>query len=109
MALRINGKDMNDAVIKADQFEMKILELVPDHLKANIKGISREAFNFVPRFMSMVYPEKVIDARDKGIITVGPGKTIEPIIEFRERLRIEAFTTMELRYARKKLATTTVQ
>ena len=109
MAVRINGKDMKDAVIKADQFEMKILELVPDHLKASIKGISGEAFNFVPRFISMIYPDKAIDAKDTGIVTVGSGKTIDVIIEFREKLQIEAFITMELRYARKKLARIAVE
>jgi hypothetical protein len=109
MAIRINGKEMKDAVIQAGQFEMKILDLVPDHLKASIKGTSKDAFNFVPRFMSMVYPEKAIDAKDTGIITVGSGKTIEPVIEFRERLRIESFISMELRYARRKLATITVE
>ena len=30
MAVRINGKDMKDAVIKTDQFEMRFLELLPD-------------------------------------------------------------------------------
>jgi hypothetical protein len=109
MALRVNGQDMKDAVIKADQFEMKILELVPDRLKANIKGVSRDAFNFVPRFMSMIYSDKVIDAKDTGIVTVGSGKTIEATIEFREKLPIEAFIVMELRYARKKLASITVE
>jgi len=31
MALRVNGKDIKDAIIKTDQFEMRILELTPDH------------------------------------------------------------------------------
>jgi len=109
MAFRVNGQDMKDAVIKGDQFEMKILELVPDRLKASIKGVSRDAFNFVPRFMSMIYPDKTIDAKDTGIVTVGSGKTIEVGIEFRERLQIEPFIIMELRYARKKLASIAVE
>ena len=109
MALRVNGKDIKEAVIKADQFKMKILELVPDHLKASVKGIAGEAFNFVPRFMSMIYPDKAIDAKDTGIVTVGSGKTVEITIEFREKLHIETFITMELRYARKKLATIAVE
>ena len=109
MAFRVNGQDMKDAVIKGDQFEMKILELVPDRLKASIKGVSRDAFNFVPRFMSMIYPDKTIDAKDTGIVTVGSGRTIEVTIEFRERLQIEPFIIMELRYARKKLASIAVE
>jgi hypothetical protein len=109
MALRVNGKDMKDAVITADQFEMKILELVPARIRVSVKGIRGEAFNFVPRFMSMIYPDKTIDAKDTGIIAVGVGKTIEAIIEFREKLHIETFLIMELRYARKKLATITVE
>ena len=109
MAIRINGKDMKDAVIKTDQFEMKILEFIPDHIKVTITGISRESFNFVPRFISMVYPDRTIPAKDTGIITVGAGRTLEVVIGFREKLRIETFLIMELRYARKKLATITVE
>ena len=109
MAIRVNGKDMKDAVVKTDQFEMVILELVPSHLKASVKGTSREAFNFVPRFISMVYPDKTIAAKDTGIIVVGSRQTIEPVIQFQENLRIEAFLTMELRYSRTKLASIVVE
>ena len=109
MALRINGKDMKDAVIKTDQFEMHILELTPDHLKVAIKDSSGHPFNFVPRFVEMIYPEKSIAAKDAGIMTVGAGKTIEAAVEFREKLRIETFLTMELRYARRKIATIAVE
>ena len=104
MAVRVNGKDMKDAVIKTDQFEMRILELVPDHLKVTVKENTGHPFNFVPRFVEIIYPEKSIAAKDNGIISVGVGKTIEVVIEFREKLRIETFTMMDLRYARKKLA-----
>ena len=109
MALRINGKDMSEAVIKADQFEMRILEFVPDRFKASIKETAGDAFNFVPRFISIVYPEKTINARDTGIIVVGARKTVETVIEFQERIRIEAFLTMDLRYSRKKLASMVVE
>ena len=100
---------MKDAVLKTDQFEMRILELIPDHMKVRVKESSGHPFNFVPRFLEMVYPEKSITAKDTGIITLGVGKTIEQVIEFRERLRIEAFLMMDLRYSRKKLATITVE
>src|SRR5437867_12262107 len=109
MALRINGKDMTDAVIKTDQFEMRVLELIPDHMKVSVKDISGHPFNFVPRFLEMVYPEKTISAKDTGIVAVAVRQTIEPVIEFQERLRIETFLTMELRYARKKLAAIVVE
>jgi len=109
MAVRVNGKDMKDAVVKTDQFEMRILELVPAHLKASVKDISGHPFNFVPRFLEMIYPEKSIAAKDTGIIGVGAGKTIETLVEFQEKLRIETFVTMEMRYARKKLASITVE
>ena len=109
MALRINGKDMKDALLKTDQFEMRILELIPDHMKVSVKESSGHPFNFVPRFLEMVYPEKSIPAKDTGIIALGVGRTIEQVIEFRERLRIEAFLMMDLRYARRKLATITVE
>ena len=109
MAIRVNGKDMRDAVLKTDQFEMRILELIPDYLKANVKESAGHPFNFVPRFLEMVYPEKTIGAKDTGIIAIGAGKSIEQVIEFKERLRIETFLIMELRYARKKLANISVE
>jgi hypothetical protein len=109
MAFRINGKDMQDAVIKADQFEMKILELIPDHMKVSVKESTGHPFNFVPRFVEMVYPEKIIAAKDTGIIAVAAGKTIEQTVEFREKLRIETFLMIELRYARKRLAIISVE
>ena len=109
MALRINGKDMKDAVLKSDQFEMRILELIPDHMKIFVKESSGHAFNFVPRFLEIVYPEKSIAAKDTGIVGLGVGKSVEQVIEFQERLRIETFLMMDLRYARKKLATIVVE
>jgi hypothetical protein len=109
MAIRVNGQDMKDAVIKADQFEMKILDIIPDHMKATIKDTSGQPFNFVPRFFSMVYPDKTIDARDTGIIVVRARTTIEAVIQFREKLRIESFLTIELRYSRRKLASIVIE
>ena len=109
MAFRINGKDMQDAVIRADQFEMKILELIPDHMKVSVKESTGHPFNFVPRFVEMMYPEKIIAAKDTGIIAVAAGKTIEQTVEFREKLRIETFLMIELRYARKRLAIISVE
>ena len=109
MAVRVNRKDMKDAVLKTDQFEMRIIELVPDHLKADVKDVSGHPFNFVPRFLEMIYPEKSIAARDTGIISVGAGKSIEVVVQFQEKLRIETFVNMELRYARRKLATISIE
>ena len=103
--VRINGKEMKDAVLKADQFEMRILEIVPDHLRVQVKESSGHPFNFVPRFMEMVYPDKVVSVKDSGIVAIGVGKTIEQNIVFQERIRIEPFLMADLRYARKKLAT----
>ncbi len=108
MAIHVNGKEMKDAVIKTDQFEMRIIEMTPDHLKVTIKEISGESFNFVPRFLALVYPDRTIDAKDSGILVVGVGKTIEPVIQFQEKIRIERLFTMQLRYARRKLADITV-
>ena len=109
MALRINGKDMKDAVLKADQFEMRILEFIPDHMKINVKESAGHAFNFVPRFLQIVYPDKIVNAKDTGIVALGVGKSMDQVIEFQERLRIETFLMMDLRYARKKLGTIVVE
>jgi hypothetical protein len=109
MAIRVNGKDMKDALIKTDQFEMRILELIPAYLKITVKEISGHPFNFVPRFLDMAYPDKVISAKDTGIISIAAGKTIEKVIEFQQRIPIEPFLMMDLRYARRKLATLSVE
>ena len=109
MAIKINGKDIKDAVAKADQFEMRFLELLPDHLRVSVKDSTGHPFNFAPRFVDVVYPDKTVAAKDTGIIAVGSGKTVEALIEFPEKLRIERFLMMDLRYARKKLATIEVE
>jgi hypothetical protein len=105
MAIRINGKEMKDAVLKTDQFEMRILEIVPDHMKIQVKDASGHPFNFVPRFLELVYPDKTVGVKDNGIVAVGAGKSIEQAVQFQERIRIESFLMADLRYARKKLAT----
>jgi hypothetical protein len=105
MAIRVNGKDMKDAVLKTDQFEMRILEFFPDRMRINVKESSGHPFNFVPRFFDILYPDKVIGVKDTGIVGLGAGKSIEQVMEFQEKLRIEPFLMFDLRYARKKLAT----
>ncbi len=57
----------------------------------------------------MIYSERSIAAKDAGIVTVGTGRVVEAVVEFREKLRIETFLTMELRYARKRMAMITVE
>jgi hypothetical protein len=109
MAITVNGKDMKDAVIKTDQYEMRILELIPDYLKLSIKETAGQPFNFVPRFVSLVYPEGTLNAKDTGILVVGRDRTIEPVITFERKIRIERFIRMDLLYARKKLATIVVE
>ena len=109
MAITVNGKDMKDAVIKTEQYEMRLLELLPVHLKVSIKETAGQPFNFVPRFVTLVYPEGPLNAKDTGIIVVGSGKTIEVVIEFEKRIRIETFIRMDLQYARKKLATIAIE
>jgi len=66
MALRVNGKDVKEAIIKTDQFEMRILELTPDHLKVTVKETSGHPFNFVPRFFEMIYPEGASQPKMQG-------------------------------------------
>ena len=109
MAIKVNGKDMKDAVIKTDQYEMRILELTPDRMRVSLTDTYGEAFNFLPRSVSMVYPDKTVTARDDGTTSVRPKQTVEVTIQFRERLRLEAFEPFDFRYAGKKLATISVE
>jgi len=109
MAVRINGKDLKDAVMKTDQFELRITEFLPDHMNVNVKDISGHPFNFVPRFFEIVYPEKTVAAKDQGTIAVAAGKSVDHVVVFQEKLRIETFLMMDLRYARKKLGTISIE
>src|SRR3954471_11068317 len=110
MAIRVNGKDMKDAVIKTDNYEMRIVELTPELLKVSIKETYGEAFNFVPRFITIVYPDsKVIAAKDSGIAVVPAKGSVETTIQFSEKLRLELLMTFELRYSRKKLAEISIE
>src|SRR2546428_6006290 len=110
MAILINGKDMKDAVIKTDNYEMKVLELTPDIMKVSIKETYGEAFNFVPRFVTIVYPDtKIIMGKDSGIIVVPRKETVQATIQFAEKLRMERMMSFEFRYARKKLADISIE
>lgn len=108
MAILFNGKPMKDVVLKTDQFEMRILEFLPDRMRIQVKSVG-QPFNFAPRFLEIAYPEKVIPVKDAGIVALGAGKTVEQVVQFQERLRIESFLMMDLRYARRKLATISVE
>src|SRR5688572_28244158 len=98
MAITVNGKDMKEAVIKTEQYEMRILELLPDHLKLSVRETAGQSFNFVPRFITLVYPEGPLNARDTGILVVAARATIEPVITFERKIRIETFIRMDLTY-----------
>ncbi len=105
MAILVNGKDMKDAVIKTENYEMRITEFTPDGMKASIKETYGESFNFVPRFITVVYPDtKVVNAKDNGIAVVHAKETVQVSVQFAEKIRIERMSSFELRYSRKKLA-----
>ena len=109
MAIKVNGKDMKDAVIETDQFEMRILELVPESMKVTVRGIT-DSFTFVPRFITVLYPDtKVVNGKDTGIVAVRDEETVSATIQFSERLRLERMMTFELRYARRKLADISIE
>jgi hypothetical protein len=110
MAILINGKEMKDAVIKTENYEMRILQLTPDLMRVSIKDIYGEAFNFVPRLVTIVYPDtKNISARDSGIIVVPRRETVQATVQFAEKLRLERMMSFEFRYARKKLADISIE
>jgi hypothetical protein len=110
MSIRVNGKDMKDAVIKTDNYEMRILELTPDLLRVNIKETYGESFNFVPRFITVVYPDsRVVAAKDSGIAVVPAKGSVETTVQFAEKLRLEMLMTFELRYSKKKLAEISIE
>jgi hypothetical protein len=108
MAITVNGKPMKDAVIKTEQFEMRILEVTPDVLKISVTGIT-DSFNFVPRFVTIAYPERTITARDSGPVTIRNKETTQLNLQFNQKLRLEAFMPFDFRYANKKLATINVE
>ncbi len=110
MAILVNGKDMKDAVIKTENYEMRITELTPEGMKLSLKETYGEAFNFVPRFITIVYPDtRTIAAKDTGIVVVPRKETAQASIQFAEKLRIERMMSFELRYARRKLAEISIE
>ena len=110
MAIKVNGKDMTDAVIKTDQFEMKILSFTPDEMKVSIKGTSGDSFTFVPRFITIVYPDtKVVATKDTGITAVRSQQTVEVTVQFAEKLHMERMMSFELRYSRRRLAEISIE
>ena len=110
MAILVNGKDIKDAVIKTENYEMRILQLTPDLMKVSVKETYGEAFNFIPRFVTIVYPDtKVVTAKDSGIVVVPRKETIPATIQFSEKLRMERMMSFEFRYARRKLAEISIE
>ena len=110
MAIMVNGKDMKVAVIKTDQFEMRLLEMTPEAMKVSVKDTTGEAFTFVPRFISIVYPDtKVVNGRDNGVSTIPSKQSVEVTVQFAEKLHMERMMSFELRYARKRLAEISIE
>lgn len=110
MAVMVNGKDMKIAVMKADQFEMRLLDLTPDGMKVSVKDTSGEAFTFVPRFLSIVYPDtKTVNAKDSGVTTIPAKQAVDVAIQFAEKVRMERMMSFELHYARKRLAEISIE
>jgi hypothetical protein len=110
VAIKVNGLDMNEAVLKLEAFEIRIRELNADGLRVNVTESAGEPVNFAPRFMDVQYPnEAPIPARDTGTVFLNTGQSVDLAIRFQERLRIELFVTFQLRYARRKIADITVE
>ena len=110
MAILVNGKDMKEAVIKTENYEMRLLELTPDAMRLSLKETYGEAFNFVPRLISIVYPDsKVIAARDNGIVVVPRRGAVDATIQFAEKLRMERLMSFDLRYSRRRLAEISIE
>lgn len=99
MPIKINGKDLKDAVIKTDQFEIRISEIAGDTIKMSVKDVYGEAFTFVPRFFRVVYPDKTtIAAKDVATIPVPTSQTIEHALVFQSKLKLDKGTKFRLVY-----------
>jgi hypothetical protein len=110
MPIKINGVDMKDAVIKTEQFEMRILEFTPERFRVSVTNISADPFNFVQRFLQIVYPDRTVNVRaNSGIVAVAPRRTVEQTIQMEGRITIQLFDLIQLRYAGKKLADISVE
>jgi hypothetical protein len=74
-------------------------------MKVTVNATTGEAFSFVPRFMSIIYPDsKTVNARDTGVTTIPAKQAVEVTIQFAEKIHMERLMSFELRYARKRLA-----
>jgi hypothetical protein len=59
--------------------------------------------------VEIAYPDRTVKVRpNTGIVTVGARRTVQQTLPMEERLTIQLFDRMELRYAGKKLADITV-
>ena len=62
MVIKIDGKLMDEAVIRTQQMELRILEIVEDRIEFDVREIYGEPFKFVPRFFKLVYSDGSIIA-----------------------------------------------
>ena len=111
MVIKIDGKEIQDAVIRTQQMELRILEIAQDRIEFEVKDIYGESFNFVPRFFKLAYSDgSVIAAKaDQETAALLANETLEVTVVFAEALRFEAGMKIQMNYGFSTLAEITVE
>jgi hypothetical protein len=53
IAIKIDGVEISEAVIRTEQMELRVLEMGTDRITFEVKAVYGESFNFVPRFFRL--------------------------------------------------------
>lgn len=91
MVLKIDGKLIDEAVIRTQQMGLRILEIAEDRIEFNVREIYGEPFNFVPRFFRLVYSDgSIIAAKtEQGAVTLRANEALKAAVVFAKELRFE--------------------
>ena len=57
MVIKIDGKEIQDAVIRTQQMELRSLEIAQDRIEFEVKDIYGESFNCIPCFFKLAYSD----------------------------------------------------
>ena len=111
MVIKIDGKEIQDAVIRTQQMELRVQEISEDRIEFQVKDIYGESFNFVPRFFKLVYGDgSIIAAKaDQETLALLANETLEATVVFAEELRFEVGMKIRMSYGLSTLAEITVE
>jgi len=111
LIIKIDGSDLDSAVIKTQQMELRVLDIKADAMRFEVKDIYGESFNFVPRFFKLIYEDGSIIAAKKEQTTIPllPKEVLAAKVTFEADFRFKQGMRVELHYGLSILAEITVE